>query len=323
MRISASSIKTLNTCNFLFYYSYLLRGETFLSPKTVLGSCVHEVFEALSNKRHRHLVEELLNQSNPNVFTITPLYKLVTKILKRNKLTDKMWLKDANMLIVNGLREDFYQDKAISHFKAEHEFWIKEKDLEVRGFIDRAAIYPPTEKYPLGYVVCRDFKSQKELFTKDELDFNIQALIYQWALYRETGLPIFIEFVMLRHGIRQIVPWSSEDKIKGTISYLEYVSKYVNAFDIQKAKQNLAADDPNKEWLCGKWAKAKDQLKKDGQPYFSCWARWPRTMYSVFKEDGDIKYTTDDPSSIKSDEWDNVKSFKFGGCPAFNHESYK
>jgi len=324
IRTSASSIKTLNTCSFQFWYQNILRANMFLSPKTTIGEIAHTIFECLAKEKRKGLVNKLLMEKSPNIFLTKLLGRFARTLLKKHKLNMDEWKKDLNFLVINGLKDDFYQEGAIEFFKPEYEFWIKLPTLECRGFIDRAAKYPPNDKYPKGYIVVRDFKSQKEKFTDEELSFNIQASIYAWALFRETELPVIVEFVLLRHGCRQIVDWPGEENLKGIVSYLEYISAYIQDFNLEKAKSNFAADDPNKSWLCAKYVRYQGQLKKNGEEMFCCYARFPKKLYMVLKEGGkEIKYTTDDPSKIKEDDWPNVKELDHGGCPRFHPENYE
>ena len=195
--------------------------------------------------------------------------------------------------------------------------------MEVRGFIDRAAKFGPTKEYPNGYYLIRDYKSQRDVFSEEEISYNIQAYIYQWAINREFNLPVVVEFVLLRHNLIQRVEWIGEEKMEGVIDYLKHVSAYVQDFNIKKAQKNLAAQDKDKEWLCAKYVRSKYELKKDGQPKFCCYAKWPTTLYMVLDKDNNVKYSTDKPEYIKEEEWINVKIIKYGGCPHFFPQNYE
>lgn len=317
-RVSASSIKTLNTCSFQFWYFNVLKAPSFKSPKTSVGSVAHTILEVLFNKERRRYVEHIVECQD--IYVFPSVKRLAIKHLNKYGINDKIWIKDLNNLVLGGLIDGFFEDGAIKKLKPEHEFWVKDKDFEVRGFIDRAAIYPPSEKYPQGYVKISDYKSQRDIFTEEEINWNIQAFIYQWALYREFGLPVVVEFILLRHGIKQVVDWCGEDKIKGTISYLGYISDHVQDFDLKKASTNFAYDDKDKEWLCAKYVKSQYELKKDGQPKFCCFARFPKTLYVVKDEDNNIKYSVEKPEDIPAQDWDNVVTYKHKGCPKFYHD---
>ena len=83
-------------------------------------------------------------------------------------------------------------------------------DIVIKGFIDRLEITPD------GLILIRDYKTNRMLFTADELRTSLQGSIYEMAI-RDTPLlsvhreqPCDIEFLMLRHGAIQRTTRSPE-----------------------------------------------------------------------------------------------------------------
>ena len=314
VRLSASSIKSLTTCSWLFYYNYHLRGPQDTNEKTVIGSAIHEFYEVLSKKRHKKLVDEFIN--NQILSENKVLYSFTVRILKKYNLSFDKWIKDFENLIIAGLSDDFYQKDSIESYDPEYEFTLTSKDYIVRGFIDKYA------KFEGDRIKIFDYKSQAKMFTEEEISSNIQAQIYQLAIYKETGLPSDVHFKLLRHNKTQVVEWVGIEAIKGLESYLNYLADYLKDFNQDKAMSNFAANDKDKRWLCG-FAKSKNQLKKDGNPYWSCPARWPKTIYYIKDNKGEIRYSTDKIEEIKLVEGETFEAMNYGGCANFYPEKYR
>jgi hypothetical protein len=323
VKLSASSIKTLSTCSWLFYYKYHLHGPDTPNFKTLAGSACHKILEVLSNKKHKKYIDELKNSDNPSIYNNKTLERLAFRILNRYNLEIDKWAKDLDNLVIGELTSDFYHEEDSEEvFEPEYEFIIDSEKYKIRGFID--SHYKKDEHSVENDVKCiiSDYKSQAKMFTEEELENNIQAAIYQLAIFKNKGLKSDVHFKLLRHNKTQIVEWPGEDALNGLINYFEYLADYLKDYNIKKATSNLAANDKDKRWLCG-YCKSKDQLKKDGTPYFSCPARWKRDIYYVKNKEGEIKYSTFDINNVElKNEGDTFEVFPYFGCPAFQKNSY-
>jgi hypothetical protein len=265
----------------------------------------------------------LQSSNNPSIYQIEALRRLAIRLLKKYKLDFDQWSKDLDSLVTPELTGDFYHEEdAEEVYEPEYEFTIETTNYKIRGFID--AHYKKDEDSCDGEINCviKDFKSQAKMFTEEELQNNIQAAIYQLAIFKNKGLKSDVHFKLLRHGKTQIVEWPGEQVLNGLMEYFEYLAGYLKDFDYKKATANLAANNKDKRWLCG-YCKSKDQLKKDGTPYFSCPARWKRDIYYVKNKDGDILYSTFDVEKIElKNDGDTFEVFAYSGCPGFQKETY-
>lgn len=312
IKLSASSIQSLNDCSWLYYYKYHLKGPQDVNKKTVMGSVIHEFFEILGKKRHSACVRAV---QEVGIMNAESLVRLGIRLLKKYNLEVDEWFDDFIDLATAGLLDDFYDENSDDIYEPEYEFIIQTDKYILRGFIDRHARYKDKIK-------IKDFKSKSKIFSEEELQENIQALIYMFALYKLKGFPSDVEFKLLRHNKTQTVEWCGEDAIKGLGIYLDYLADYLSDFNYKKTISNLAAQDKKKRWMCG-YGKFKNQLKKDGEPFYACCARFPKIIYYINDKDGSFKYSVENEKDIELKEGDFVEKWNYAGCPAFNSGSYE
>lgn len=313
IKVSASSLKELETCSWKYYAGRYLKVPEVKNPKTLLGSVAHEIFEILWDTKYKKRISSLLKK---DLESDEAILRLCIKKLKKYGLSNDPWLDDLKNCLMSGFKQDFYIKGHLERLRPEYEFKIITDNYECRGFIDSAAKMPATKKFPEGYLLIRDYKSQSKVFTKDELELSYQALIYQMALWEEFKLPSKVEFVLLRHGEIQSVDWAGESKLKGLVAYLEYISGYLNEFNEEIAKTNLAANNDEKKWLCG-FAKSPGQLKKDGNLMWSCSCKFPSTYFVCVNKDGKIVSSAINKGDLKIGQGEIIKEMNYTGCPAF------
>jgi len=64
-------------------------------------------------------------------------------------------------------------------------------------------------------------------------------------------------------------------------------------------------------------------LKKNGDPFWNCAAKFPKTIYYVSDKDGKHKYSTDKIEDVQLEEGDQLKPFPYLGCPRWYREAYE
>ncbi|MDP2360606.1 MAG: PD-(D/E)XK nuclease family protein [bacterium] len=110
-------------------------------------------------------------------------------------------LQDAQAILVEYLAAgDFYADQIIG-LEWPFELVLEEPDGDILlvGFIDRLEVTPE------GVVKIRDYKTNRMLYTKDELRQSLQSSIYEIAVRESEALaitpdtPVDFDFIMLRH----------------------------------------------------------------------------------------------------------------------------
>ena len=114
-------------------------------------------------------------------------------------------LAEAQAILVEYLQAgDFYADQVVG-LEWPFDLVIEDPagDIRVVGVIDRLEVTPE------GVVRIKDYKTNRMLYTKDELRHSLQASLYEIAVRDSEALavtpdtPVDFEFILLRHGLAQ------------------------------------------------------------------------------------------------------------------------
>ena len=196
--ISASSLKTWDTCPLQFYADKVLavpRSEAH--DLTKVGSAVHLAFERA--KDDGDVAQELPTACEDSGVVMED-YKGMAGKLAETCNSWGWW--------------DGSED--LDHCVAEQEFLLDlGEGVRVKGFIDRLDI-----KGTCATIL--DIKTQSKKFTVDQLRENLQADIYNLAarkLFPKVEGPIRVEFWVLRHEIQAVT--RTEYDAKRTENFLK------------------------------------------------------------------------------------------------------
>lgn len=319
--LSASRIKTLETCSWLYWSKYNLKLPNVTNDGARKGEVCHNIFELLLHKKHLDNYKIILKN---NTLKASPsIYKLTRKLIKNSGLdaTNEEIYQQIHDMILVGLKTDFFV-KGGKIIKPEYEFEILNLGPKylIKGFIDK-----PAKKGKI--LIIDDFKSSKKQFSGEDLTTNIQAMMYSlaatklWPDFKPIVRFIFLQFP--NDPIQQIE--YNKDILNGFESYLEHVQHIIDNFNEKDALANMAADSNppasgefKGKLVCG-FAKTPNQMKKNGQPMYYCPFKFPFNYYAVKKE-GKILYSVleKDKSSIKLNQGEEIQLLKYGGCPRFN-----
>ena len=103
-------------------------------------------------------------------------------------------------------------------------------------------------------MIIRDFKSSKKAFKGEELESNLQGMMYSLAVRKkyQKQKDVLVKFLFLRYpdDPERECPHFSEEELVGFEHYLEYISEYLKNFDEKKARSNFAAYEFSKKWMC-------------------------------------------------------------------------
>jgi hypothetical protein len=246
IRFSASRVKSLLTCSYAFYCKEVLMLPEKVWGRTFVGSCVHSILECLCNPRHKKHYDAIVDKMAKKVaYEKSPVIARFIRIYqwKNPLMTDEMVADINKMLKVALLDTDFFFEGAIKVFEPEFKFEFKVGEATIKGFLDRCAEYPDK-------IIVRDYKSQRNKFTQDELDENIQALIYQYVMTLNYNKPTEMQFVLLRHGPKkndplnhlQIVPPPPPEAFEGLKLYIQDIYEKLNGFSYEMACSRLCED---------------------------------------------------------------------------------
>lgn len=311
--LSASRIKTLETCSWTYWCNYHLKLPDKPNDGASRGTVCHLIFELLLNPRHKkHFIKI---DKKASIKASPAVNRLVIKHMKKLNIFTEQNYEMVDQMIVVGLTQDFFLNKA-KLGQAEEEFLIESSNpkYKIKGFIDKNGFYPKDKIFKIV-----DYKSSKAKFKDDELTANIQALTYTLAskksnTFKEIASKIekvITQFIFLRfpkQPIQEVV--ITDEQLNGYERYLEYIYNIAENFNEKSAVSNFAADNEDKKWLC-----------KAGKT-------WVCPYYEPFEY---LEVTDENGKFIKNYFIDNLpkdlnKSYKvnkktYTGCPA--HKSKK
>jgi hypothetical protein len=296
--LSASRIKTLETCSWVYWNNYHAKIPQTQNDGALRGIICHTIFELLLNQKHKNHFDKIIKANS-----ITGS-KPITRLVK--KLKAKVGLNESNFeildqMIMVGLKHDFFGEKDGKIISPEYAFEIKndEPKYHIKGFIDK----PIKSK---NKMVIIDYKSSKAKFRGDDLEANIQAMMYSLASKKLwPKLKPIIRFLFLRFPKQPIQELEfTDEQIKGFEHYLEHINDYINKFDQNSAKANFAIDSDKNKWMCGigNWT----------CPYRDSYE------YYVKLNDKDEVIESNLDGFFKDIKGFKIEKRKYQGCPKFN-----
>ena len=300
--LSASRIKTLETCSWVYWNNYHTKVPQSQNDGALRGTICHTVFELLLNKRHlknyKRIIKKNAIDGDKGVDT------LVKKLSAKVKLDESNY-KLLNDMILVGLKNDFFGEGG-EIVKPEYDFDIKndEPKYHIRGFIDK----PIKIKKEMHII---DYKSSKYKFRGDDLEANIQAMMYSLASKKLwPKLKPIVKFLFLRFPKQPIQELVFDDnQIKGFEHYLEHINDYINKFDEESARSNFAVDSVKNKWMCqvGGW---------------KCPYKDPYKYYVKVNDKGEVVETSLE-NNFKDIKGFKVETRDYEGCPKFQNNSKK
>lgn len=333
--LSASRIKTAQSCSWLYWAKYHLKMPDPSNDGAKRGSICHLIFELLGDPKRKKYYNLIIKQQD--IFCVESIKRLVLKHAKREGVNDEDNINLIKEMTFNGLSYDFFGNQNGNPFKSlsEQSFDIEEDDglikYRIKGFIDKLFLYKNKK-----FALIRDFKSSKSVFSGKEITDNMQDLMYSLAVKklfpefhnRESEF-LFLKFDLdeksKNSGIVRMKPITDEE-LFGFQLQLTEIQKYLDNFSEKDAKNNMAhykgypSDKSfSGKLLCG-FASQKGELKKDGTKKWNCPMRFDFFYYHIFNEKGEFV------SSVMEEEFKETLVPKDGsyemkyyaGCPAFS-----
>lgn len=299
IRVSASRIKSIKKCSYKFYLNEIEKLPETTHPKTIVGSLCHSIFECLKRPRGRKYYQQIVDAGT---IKGTPFERLVKMWKEKHSIDPELLIPLDSMLMVGLKHIDFYHSKATQIFDPEHEFKLELPTGIVKGFIDDLAFYNNIAK-------IRDYKSQKNKFTAEEMAEEMQAAVYQLYIWKKFRLKSEVEFVLLRHEPTkrsptkhlQVVPPKTEEELDGIEVYLEHMATVFKNFGLADAHADFAANDPTRKSFCQYVCQFKDPFE-----------------YQYVSKDGQYVKTYRMNEKVVLQEGEKLEIRQHKGCPAFH-----
>ena len=325
--LSASKIKTATTCSWQYYSGYELGIPQSGNSGASRGTIVHNLFELICKPKHQHFIKAIWTAGSPE--KIPTIKRFIHAQFKKEKIKEAEEVKPIKVkwgklnnwetvcqMIMTTLKLEFIDKNLENIIDSEYAFDIVNESPKyaVRGFIDRV------EKDDSNTLRILDYKSSAKKFKGEDEESNIQAMIYSlvarkvWKNFKKYKASFF--FMRFVDDPYQNCEFS-ESELEGLESYLEYLTNYLEDFNIEKAKSNMANTDVTKSWLCGrgKWV---------------CPYREPMTFYRIYEKEkkkqqkkGVASFLEIEDARKKLEELNKkenlfeIEIISYAGCPAF------
>lgn len=307
IKLSASKIKTLQSCSWLYYCQYVIKLPKTSNAGASRGTVAHLVFETFVKERHKKHYDAVLEGG---IAGSPAVARMVKKHAAKLGVDDPENMKMINDMVVLGLKQDFFCEGA-QKVEAEAEFLLQDPHYLINGFIDKQAVYDDK-------IQIWDYKTSKSKFTPEEMDGNMQVLMYSLACYKTLGVIPNVSFLFLRFPKEptQHAGKVNVSQLKGFESYLKYIGKYLSTFTEEHAKTDYAANDKKRMWMCG-FNKFPGQLKKNGEVMWGCGYKFPFEYYAIIDAAGKLVKTAYTEEELKPKEGEKVEKKFYAGCPRF------
>ena len=345
-RLSASRIKTADSCSWLYWCKYKLKLPDTSNDGASRGTICHLILELLCLPKRKKYYNKIVK--NNTLFCIPSVKRLVHIWARRLEVSDPDNIELIDSMTINGLHYDYFGKETGSLEKAfsEKDFNISvDKDgikYSIRGFIDKLFLYKKEK-----IAIIRDFKTSKEVYEGKEVTENLQDLFYSLAVkhmfpeysFRQSEF-LFLKFDLqpdlLGESGKGVLRMRSldDEELEGFEYQLTEWQKYIDNFDKESACSNFAIDKyggnfpPKEDGFCGKlqcgFAKHPGQLKKDGSVMWHCSFKFEFEYWALKDSYGNIKKTVhikdkEELYALK-EKGDTVKKLTYDGCPRHRQE---
>ena len=114
--LSASRIKTAQSCSWLYWSKYKKHLPDKSNDGAKRGSICHLVFEVLGEKRRKKYFDEIIKTQD--VFCVPSIKRLILKHAVNYEVDDEENLEMIKDMIFNGLTYDFLEEIQVSPLKS-------------------------------------------------------------------------------------------------------------------------------------------------------------------------------------------------------------
>ena len=329
-RLSASRLKTVADCSWVYWCKYILRLEDESNDGARRGTVTHLVLECLLKKRRWKLYKKIVKEKDLELFP--NIVNLIRRSMKDEGIVNELDNKGNDnyelikKMIMVGLTTDFLcadNKKPKELLPEEHFNYIHKVNgdsiYHINGFIDKIAKYAKKDKQRIV-----DYKTSQKKFTRIELEKNIQGMMYALYNLRVRRAMSIVSFLFLRFEEPTQSLEFTEHELKAFEEYLIYMSDYLQDFDVKKATSSFAWDKgfPDKEegfckrLKCNSYAKYKGQLKVNGEKMWCCPFKWEYDYWAEY--DGEGELIAGHLNKVEVKKGHTIIKQNYKGCPKFN-----
>lgn len=209
--LSYSRLSRFETCPLSYRLHYIEKKQAEPGLPLRFGKTIHAVLE--------RLIKEVVDDERTGPLSEERAIELYREAWGAERLTGMDVFAEGLAI----LRRFIAEQGVVDHrdvLAIEKEFRLPVGPFEVLGFIDRVDWIDDET------VEVIDYKTNHQLFTRDEVDTSLQMSLYEVAVRRlwPWAKKVKLTFWMLRHGVRQETT-RTEEQLADALAYVETLGR--------------------------------------------------------------------------------------------------
>ena len=222
--LSYSRLSRFETCPLSYRLHYIEKKQAEPGLPLRFGKTIHAVLE--------RLIKEVVDDERTGTLSEERAIELYREAWGAEQLTGMDVFAEGLAI----LRRFIAEQGVVDHrdvLAIEKEFRLPVGPFEVLGFIDRVDWIDDET------VEVIDYKTNHQLFTRDEVDTSLQMSLYEVAVRRlwPWAKRVKLTFWMLRHGVRQETK-RTEEQLADALAYVETLGRQTETATEYPARLN-------------------------------------------------------------------------------------
>jgi len=240
--LSYSRLSRFETCPLSYRLHYIEKKQAEPGLPLRFGKTIHAVLE--------RLIKEVVDDERTGPLSEERAIELYREAWGAEQLTGLDVFAEGLAI----LRRFIAEQGVIDHrdvLAIEKEFRLPVGPFEVLGFIDRVDWIDDET------VEVIDYKTNHQLFTRDEVDTSLQMSLYEVAVRRlwPWAKKVKLTFWMLRHGVRQETT-RTEEQLADALAYVETLGRQTETATEYPARLNTNCSYCDHRKQCPAYAEA-------------------------------------------------------------------
>lgn len=240
--LSYSRLSRFETCPLSYRLHYIEKKQAEPGLPLRFGKTIHAVLE--------RLIRELVDDERTGPLSEERAIELYREAWGAERLTGMDVFAEGLAI----LRRFIAEQGVVDHrdvLAIEKEFRLPVGPFEVLGFIDRVDWIDDET------VEVIDYKTNHQLFTRDEVDTSLQMSLYEVAVRRlwPWAKKVKLTFWMLRHGVRQQTT-RTEEQLADALAYVETLGRQTETATEYPARLNTNCSYCDHRKQCPAYAEA-------------------------------------------------------------------
>ena len=240
--LSYSRLSRFETCPLSYRLHYIEKKQAEPGLPLRFGKTIHAVLE--------RLIKEVVDDERTGTLSEERAIELYREAWGAERLTGMDVFAEGLAI----LRRFIAEQGVVDHrdvLAIEKEFRLPVGPFEVLGFIDRVDWIDDET------VEVIDYKTNHQLFTRDEVDTSLQMSLYEVAVRRlwPWAKKVKLTFWMLRHGVRQQTT-RTEEQLADALVYVETLGRQTETATEYPARLNTNCSYCDHRKQCPAYAEA-------------------------------------------------------------------